>query len=49
MITINFPKELISKLQYLRYNHPHPRVQQRVEVLLLKNKGLPWGVKFQVF
>lgn len=41
MITINFTQDMISKLQYLRYNHPHPRVQQRVEVLLLKNKELP--------
>jgi len=41
MITINFTYEIIVKLQYLRYNHPHPRVQQRIEVLLLKSKELP--------
>lgn len=40
MLTINFSTDLISKLQYLRYNHPHPRVQQRVEVLLLKSKEI---------
>ena len=39
MISINFTPDIISKLQYLRYN-PHPRVQQRVEVLLLKSKGV---------
>jgi len=41
MITINLTSKIIAKLQYLRYNHPHPRVQQRVEVLLLKSKNLP--------
>lgn len=41
MITINLTSSIITKLQYLRYNHPHPRVQQRVEVLLLKSKNLP--------
>jgi len=41
MISISFTQDMISKLQYMRYNHPHPRVQQRVEVLLLKSKKLP--------
>ena len=41
MIQITFTEEAIAQLHYERYHHPHPRVQQRMEALLLKAKGLP--------
>ena len=41
MIRITFTDEAIAQLHYERYYHPHPRVQQRMEALLLKAKGLP--------
>ena len=41
MIRIAFTAEAIAQLHYERYHHPHPRVQQRMEALLLKAKGLP--------
>jgi len=41
MIQIAFTAEAIAQLHYERYHHPHPRVQQRMEALLLKAKGLP--------
>lgn len=40
MIEIEFTEEEIQEIRYERYHHPHPRVQQRMEVLLLKAKGL---------
>ena len=41
MIQIAFTEETIAQLRYERYHHPHPRVQQRMEALLLKANGLP--------
>jgi len=41
MIRIAFTDEAIAQSHYVRYHHPHPRVQQRMEALLLKAKGLP--------
>ena len=40
MINISFTEFDINELQYERFNHPHPRVQLKMEVLLLKSKGL---------
>ncbi len=40
MIRIVFTKEEIEELHYQRFNHVHPRVQLKMEVLLLKAKGL---------
>jgi transposase len=40
MIKINFTQEEIEALDYERYHHPHPRVQRKMEALLLKSKGL---------
>ncbi len=40
MIRIAFSPEEISQLNYERYHHPHPKVQQRMEVLYLKSQGL---------
>src|SRR3954467_826257 len=35
-----FPPEVRDALRHERYHHPHPRVQQRMEVLWLKSQGL---------
>ena len=40
MTELHFRAEDIEQLRTLRYSHPHPRVQKRMEVLLLKSKGL---------
>ena len=41
MIKIEFTEEAIEKLRYERFHHPHPRVQRKMEALLLKSDGLP--------
>ena len=41
MLRLTFSDEDIKELHYQRYHHPHPRVQQKMEALLLKAKGLP--------
>ena len=41
MIRIDFTEEAIEKLRYERFHHPHPRVQRKMEALLLKSDGLP--------
>ena len=40
MIQMQFTEEEKKALRYERYHHPHPRVQQRMEALLLKSYGL---------
>ena len=40
MININFNEFDIQKLYYERFDHPHPRVQLKMEALLLKSKGV---------
>lgn len=40
MIKVEFTGEQIKELHYLRFNHPHPRVQLKMEVLYLKSQGL---------
>jgi DNA-binding NarL/FixJ family response regulator len=40
MIRLSFTEEAIKELNYQRYHHPHPRVQKKMEVVLLKAKGL---------
>lgn len=40
MIRIEFTPEQIAALNYERYHYPHPRVQQKMEVLYLKSQGL---------
>ena len=40
MIRIDFSDEEIEALKYERYYHPHPRVQRKMEALLLKSQGL---------
>src|SRR5947209_16003437 len=41
MLRLTFTEEEVKELQYQRYHHPHPRVQMKMEALLLKAKGVP--------
>ena len=41
MLGLTFSEADIKELEYQRYHHPHPRVQRKMEALLLKAKGLP--------
>jgi transposase len=41
MIKIDFSEEEIEALKYERFNHPHPRVQLKMEALLLKSQKIP--------
>lgn len=41
MLRIMFSEQDIAELRYERYHHPHPRVQMKMEALLLKSRGLP--------
>ena len=41
MIKIEFTEEAIEKLRYERFHHPHPRVQRKMEALLLKSQRSP--------
>jgi transposase len=41
MIRIEFTEQEVVELNDQRYCHPHPRVQQKMEVLYLKSQGLP--------
>jgi transposase len=43
MIRIDFSEQEIRKIKQLRYDHPHPRVRKRMDVLWLKSQGLPHG------
>lgn len=40
MFNIIFSEADCKELRYQRFNHPHPRVQLKMEALLLKSKGL---------
>lgn len=41
MLRIIFSEQDIADLRYERYHHPHPRVQMKMEALLLKSRNLP--------
>ncbi len=41
MIRIEFSDDEIELLRRERFSHPHPRVQRKIEALLLKSEGLP--------
>lgn len=41
MRTFTFDPEVLTAIRHERYQHPHPRVQQKMEVLWLKSQGLP--------
>ena len=40
MLRLEFSEADRQALNYERYHHPHPRVQQRMEVLWLKSQGV---------
>lgn len=40
MIHLEFTPEAITALHHERFHHPHPRVQRKMDVLLLKSNGL---------
>jgi transposase len=44
MLRIAFSDHDIEQLRYERYHHPHPRVQQKMEALLLKSQDVPHQV-----
>ena len=45
MTRIEFTEEEIEKLRYESFHHPHPRVQLKMEALLLKSQGVPhWQI-----
>src|SRR5207248_7682726 len=41
MLHLSFTEEDVQELDYQRYHHPHPRVQRKMEAVLLKAKGVP--------
>ncbi len=41
MIHITFTEEQLRQLHHWRFQHPHPRVQLKMESLLLKSQNLP--------
>ncbi len=41
MRTFAFSADVLEAIRHDRYHHPHPRVQQKMEVLWLKSHGLP--------
>ena len=40
MLCLSFSKEEVEQLRHERFEHPHPRVQRRMEALLLKSQAL---------
>jgi len=40
MIKIEFNQDEINQLRHERYNYPEPRVQRKIDVLLLKSQGI---------
>ena len=43
MVHIDFTEDAIAQLRQERYHHPHPRVQRKMDALLLKSQGLSHG------
>jgi len=41
MIRIEFSEDEIERLRRERFEHPHPRIQRKMEALLLKSEDLP--------
>jgi len=40
MLRIEFSEQDVEQIKRLRYEHPHPKVRRRMEVLWLKSQGL---------
>ena len=43
MIRMSFTEDEVQRLRRERFEHPHPRVQRKMDVLLLKSQGLAHG------
>jgi len=43
MIQITFTIDAVKELEYELFHYPHPKVQHRILVLLLKSHNLPHG------
>lgn len=41
MLRLTCTEDEVKDLHYQRYHHPHPRVQMKMEAVLLKAKGVP--------
>ena len=41
MLRLTCTEDEVKALHYQRYHHPHPRVQMKMEAVLLKAKGVP--------
>ena len=41
MREFHFPDDDVAALRHERFHHPHPRVQEKMEVLWLKSRGTP--------
>src|SRR5436309_713579 len=41
MLNLECSTEAVEALRYWRFHHPHPRVQLRMEVVLLRSQGVP--------
>ena len=41
MLKLEWSTEAVEALRYWRFHHPHPRVQLRMEVVLLRSQGVP--------
>lgn len=48
MIQIEFSEAEIETLRYERFNHPHPKVQKKMETLFLKSQNLPHSLIEQI-
>ena len=44
MLQMKLAQEEQEALRYERFNYPHPRVQKKIEAVLLKSYGLPHGL-----
>ena len=49
MIKLTFSVADIEALHDQRFDHPHPRVQRKMEALYLKSQGLAHGQIAQLF
>ena len=41
MLKLEYSREAVEALRYWRFHHPHPLVQLKMEVVLLRSQGVP--------
>jgi len=39
MLKLEYSREAVEALRYWRFHHPHPRVQRKMDVVLLRSQG----------